>query len=186
MECSENNRNYKILVDCALNDTYSSSYYDQVVWYKNTAGGLLSTTLDIAKYADDIVWNRSNILSDKMHSEMFKGQTYVKTVDDGDDWYGFGWHMYGKTDPNYIWHTGGAIGGVARLTITKDIQLVVSVNCDTQSGQSGITEIADYVEEYFRENNGTMYSDIDDGESNDGHVLYFLVSIAFIGVTLCF
>eukprot|EP00486_Rosalina_sp_Unknown_P014886 CAMPEP_0201595928 /NCGR_PEP_ID=MMETSP0190_2-20130828/192767_1 /ASSEMBLY_ACC=CAM_ASM_000263 /TAXON_ID=37353 /ORGANISM="Rosalina sp." /LENGTH=355 /DNA_ID=CAMNT_0048056079 /DNA_START=441 /DNA_END=1505 /DNA_ORIENTATION=+ len=159
MECATTDRGYKLLVDCDLNDTYSSEYYDQVVWYKNTAGGLIASTLDIAKYADNIVWNRAGVLSDEMHSEMFRGQTYVKTVTAGDDWYGFGWHMYGETDPNFIWHTGGAIGGVARLTITKDIELVVCAICDTQSGQSGITAIVETLEQYFRDNDGEPWTD---------------------------
>ena len=151
-QCTLNNRGYKILTDCISNNTFSNNYYDQVVWYKTSAGGLLSNTLDLCKYTDNLIWDRDNInlLNNEMYLEMFRGQTYVKTLTDGrEDWYGFGWHMYGKNNPNYIWHTGGAIGGVARLTITKDIQLIVAVNCNGQSGQTGITEIADFVEEYF-------------------------------------
>merc|ERR1712151_671224 len=59
-ECQVIDRGYKETVICNLNDSYSSSYFDEVVYYKQSAGGLLSTSVDIAKFGISAVLNRDS------------------------------------------------------------------------------------------------------------------------------
>lgn len=144
-ECENINRTYKTTVVCSLNDEYSTSYYDEAVYFKKSAGGVLSTSYDIAKFGLNVIWNKKDFLRQEIYDKIFYGYSEVND----NDYYGFGWHFDKETDPEIIWHTGGAIGGISYLKINKSAQFVVAVICDTQYQGAIIYEIADAVQDYF-------------------------------------
>lgn len=92
-----------------------------------------------------------------------KQQNYLITHTRATDFYGFGWHCNGrqcvlkggdvltsKTTSQAItvtkkWHTGGAVGGVAMLTVFKELKLSVAMICNTQLDASVINRVVSAV-----------------------------------------
>jgi len=149
--CDQIDRGYKFTADCNLNDTLSEIEFDEIVFYKKAAGNVLSSSLDFAKFVDIIIWNRNDFLDATFHEQMVNGQNFNKGTPPTDDWYGFGWHMYGE-HPNIYFHTGGAVGGTTIVGVTVDLELVVTVFCDIQAQSGGVRALMARAEDYFGAN----------------------------------
>ncbi len=84
------------------------------------AGGLLSTTSDLARFGEALV--RGDLLRRETLEAM---STPVRTRNGVATGYGFGWHVdYDARGRRYLWHGGRGVGGRAAIVIIPHARLV--------------------------------------------------------------
>lgn len=98
--------------------------------YKWAGGGFLSTSEDLAKFGNAMLYN--TLFSEEITNELTTSQ---KTLNGKETGYGMGFFTgvndYGR---KYFGHGGGSIGGTSNLLIYPDYKLVVAaVTNDTRS-----------------------------------------------------
>ncbi len=103
--------------------------------YKWAGGGFLSTTEDLAEFADALTKGR--LLSPETVKLLWTSQ---KTRDGKDTEYGIGWSTdVDSAGRRRISHGGGSVGGTAYLIIYPDQDLIVAVLVNSDSTFVGAT-----------------------------------------------
>jgi hypothetical protein len=98
--------------------------------YKYSGGGLLSTTSDLLKIGNDILYG--NFLDPKHKSMLFESQF---TTGGQKTNYGIGWYTNKDKNGRRIWyHAGDSFSGSSYLIIYPDDGMVVSFLANGQEG----------------------------------------------------
>ena len=115
-----------------LGEAYTSMYAG------NTASGLISTVLDLAKL--DIALDRNNLISEASKQAMFTAQ---KTPNGTTLPYGLGWFVEEQEDVRLVWHYGWFPPVVSALYLKvpdKEITLLLLSNSDRLSANYAWTQ----------------------------------------------
>lgn len=101
--------------------------------YKWAGGGYLSTTEDIVKFGNAILYNK--LFPDKIKQELIASQQLNSGKKTG---YGLGWFTgidaYGR---KYYGHGGGAVGGSGNFLIFPEEKLVIAIYTNDTSASVG-------------------------------------------------
>lgn len=98
--------------------------------YKYPGGGLLSTTNDLVKFGDEILYGQ--YVDKKLKMTLFQPQ---KTLDNKETGYGMGWYIGHDKNGHRIWyHSGDSFSSSSHLVIYPDDNLVVAFLANSQDG----------------------------------------------------
>ena len=109
---------------------FNAPYVD--VSYKWSAGGILATVTDIARFA--IALDDGKLLSEASRKE--STTPYTLTSGASTD-YGFGWHVSQEGGRRWVYHSGGATGGAAWLLRVPDERFAVVFMCNLERPGDG-------------------------------------------------
>jgi len=98
--------------------------------YKYSGGGLLSTSKDLIKIGNEILYGSH--IDTKMKKSLFQSQ---HTSDNKETGYGLGWYIGKDKNGHRIWyHSGDSFSGSSYLIIYPDDDIVVSFLANSQIG----------------------------------------------------
>jgi len=98
--------------------------------YKYSGGGLLSTSKDLLKIGNEILYG--SYIDTKLKKSLFQTQY---TSDNKETGYGLGWYIGKDKNGHRIWyHAGDSFSGSSYLVIYPDDEIVVSFLANSQAG----------------------------------------------------
>ena len=116
-------------------ELYNASMHDTSM--KIPAGGLLSTSTDLVRFA--VAINKGKLLNKESVDSMW---THQKTLDGNSTDYGLGWKIESRLGRKFVSHTGGQAGTSTVLVLSPESGTVVAIMCNLQNTALMSTAIA--------------------------------------------